>query len=901
MIRFFEGSIESWEPIDVAVFPDSIQFGENVWEDGKVYFKNYLSHDVSDVVMLSVKDEKFETVCFAFMDDEANRELRMLKELEMCDHALQMKDIFPEIEETVIVGCNELAYYFAKYLEKQHIKVVVTGKYWEWFGYQCGINVNLDGPNRMVVFAEGHELRGGLYNNVIKSVSSEFECIDKIYEANVQAGKIKDTEGELSSVLDKLRGKKVVILGIDEKSQDVYDFLYNHGIDIYCFAKQEVLNADETLLAKKILEIRDVVCQEKDVAFIDCHSKNSAMGNRNVELFDYYGYVRNRHFFFINDYTDIPFSNLIHILKNKCVRVAGEETLCHILSEYLEDVEQGEVDVRYIKLSQYTDIKERNMLFIVYPWYGVEHIECNPKLWAFREELLQMQNISYSTYFSRTAALAIIDQYINRQKEKYSIKQLIPKGILLGRIVAVSGNIFLRSILDGHPNILKWGHNRMNKNLFLYCIRLAKEKAENIIKSFKNMFLEELITNADSEIPRWDIFEQSVKRLLSLKDSFSSQELFVIFHIAYAEMMYGEKITDVSSKIIYWEPHQLPRNEFVYLAQWLEDEKINGQTICMHRDHIVWMGSNYKFYPENSPSLEVIRSLAIHNLVETEEKYQTWEEFHVRFEDIKLHPEQELMKICDRLGIHWSDTFLQSTNEGKTWFYDEVKDFDLRPVFNNYEKYLSTFDRFRISLIARPYQKKYGYAYENSMKFSRSVLQEMFLKPFRFQEGLNFDSRKERIEYYWNALEIIRWELWEVRKHEVLDDIIPVFGKIELFESAYKDRQKMEEIHRLIDFIRHQDKLVLYGTGKDCEALLDRLGSDKPEIIFCDLRAVCKDITFHEERVIAPTELNGPYNSYKILITPSRHYGIIRDQLEHLFEIDSDRIMCNRYQLWEDE
>lgn len=900
MIRFFDRSIGEEESIDVTVLPDHILFGENIWKDGKVHFRNYLSHDVSEVVMLPVKDENGETICRAYLDDEANRELRMLKELENYENALQMKDVFPEIQEVIIVGCNELAYYFARYLEKQHIRVAVVGKYWEWFGYQCDIYADFDDANRMVVYAEGRSTGGYLRENVIKSVSPEFECIDKIYEANVHIGRIKDTEGDLSSVLDKLRGKRIVILETDEKSQDVYDFLYSHGIDIICFVKKEVPNAVVTLLGKKVMNIRDVMRMEKDAVFIDCHSKNSAMGNRTVEMLDYYGYVRNRQLFLINDYTDIPFSNLVHVLKNKSVYVAGDERLCHILSEYLEDVEQGEVDVKCIKISQYSDIREQNMLFIVYPWYGVEQ-EYNPKFRTFEDELLQRKNISYSTYFSRTASLAIIDQYINRQKEKYSTKHLIPKGILLGRIPTVSGNIFLRSILDGHPDILKWGHNRMNKNLFLYCIRLAKENAENIINSLKKLFLEELVTIADFEIPRWDIFEKNIKRRLSLKDSFSSQELFVIFHIAYAEMMSGEKISDVGDKIIYWEPHQLPRNEFPYLAQWLEDEKINGQTIYMHRDHIVWIGSHYKFYPASSPSLEAVSSLAVHNMLEAEEKYQTWKEFHVRFEDVKLHPKQELMRICNRFEIPWSDTFHQSTNEGEAWFYHEVRDFDLRPVFNNYEEYLSAFDRFRIALIARSYQKRYGYAYEDSMKFSGRELQEMFLRPFRFQEGIIFKSKKECIEYYRNAFEIIKWDLWEVHKHEVLNDITPLFGRIELFESAYKEQQKTDEIHRLINFVRHQEKMILYGTGKDCEALLDKLGSDRPEIIFCDLKAVYKEITFQGEKVISPTELNGQYNSYKILITPSRYYGTIRNQLEHLFEIDPDRITCNTYQLWEDE
>ena len=50
-------------------------------------------------------------------------------------------------------------------------------------------------------------LRGdvSLFQIVARSASSEFECIDKIYEANVLAGKIKDTAGGFERFLEKLK------------------------------------------------------------------------------------------------------------------------------------------------------------------------------------------------------------------------------------------------------------------------------------------------------------------------------------------------------------------------------------------------------------------------------------------------------------------------------------------------------------------------------------------------------------------------------------------------------------------------------------------------------------------------------------------------------------------------
>ena len=74
-----------------------------------------------------------------------------------------------------------------------------------------------------------------------------------------------------------------------------------------------------------------------------------------------------------------------------------------------------------------------------------------------------------------------------------------------------------------------------------------------------------------------------------------------------------------------------------------------------------------------------------------------------------------------------------------------VVDFDLKPVFNKYEDYFSEFDRFRISISSSPYQKRYGYTYDNCIKYSRRELQEMFFKPFLFDKKSMYNESEQRI------------------------------------------------------------------------------------------------------------------------------------------------------------
>ena len=140
--------------------------------------------------------------------------------------------------------------------------------------------------------------------------------------------------------------------------------------------------------------------------FVEVHSKSSAWGSKYLELFDYYGYKRNKRFFFINDYTDIPFSNLIHVLKGKKVVLTGDERLCKILSDYLMEMEQGDIGLRYIKLVQNGMIKETDILCTVCLWHG-------PGSPEKKEQILGTELVSeaYTDYFSRPSVFVNIDRY----------------------------------------------------------------------------------------------------------------------------------------------------------------------------------------------------------------------------------------------------------------------------------------------------------------------------------------------------------------------------------------------------------------------------------------------------------------------------------------------------------
>lgn len=105
---------------------------EHFWENGKKYFANYEKLG-DEIVLLPVTDRDGQLLCFAYQDEDANREIRQLRELNECKDALDFRDIFPQYDCVTIWGCNELAYAFLKYLRKIGVPVRVVGG-WEPLG-----------------------------------------------------------------------------------------------------------------------------------------------------------------------------------------------------------------------------------------------------------------------------------------------------------------------------------------------------------------------------------------------------------------------------------------------------------------------------------------------------------------------------------------------------------------------------------------------------------------------------------------------------------------------------------------------------------------------------------------------------------------------------------------------
>lgn len=746
--------------LDSAIIREYVILDQDIWENARAIFKKR-GRDIREDIPLPVLNKDYQLICFAYQDDDANREIRMLRELKEAKGVLQFSDVFPAYKCVKIHEFNELAFFLADYLIDQNISVQVDGVMWQDFftngecqapEYEC-----------LHIYAEGTwERTHNWKENLLRSVSVEFECVDKVYEANIKSGFIDNTGGEeYDKLLERLRGEKeVIICGIGMEAQDTYDFLLGNGIEVCCFVVNKLHSGCmHRLLGKKIISLSEAIDIYRNPVFIDGVSKYSAWGLGSVDYYDYVGYKRNERYILLKDYIEVPQNNLLNILKNTGVVLAGDWLLCGRLYEYLMRnaipvtgyLHTLEEDLQPENVPEVTvDIIDRdNVCIIVEPmcWSDVKGRVIGQEEKGQRIVYLREKNIdNYTDYFSD------IIPFINIEKDnciKYKNECFKPKRIVLGSIMLCAGNHLFRSLLDSHPHVL---HIRryvyFNNWLFWICVRLSMERAENILSLFWK------IMDGDEEcfVDKM-AFVGKMEQLLARDSRFTSQELFVIFQIAYMYMFRKDVSEDqMRSMIIYWDPHYLPRDKVEECVKWLGTEEIHCDIINIVRNSVPIKGALLK-----TPSYIKMGVKCAYNVVVLmrmpieKKKYKQSGRVVVKFEDLKCNPKERMEEICDRWDMEWSDTLLQTTLNGKPFGYYNyirgISGFDLEPVYNTYENFFSEFDRLKLMLLDAPWRKKYGYPYVGPDQFTRKELQEMFLKEFKFENpGDTTGFYKDRLD-----------------------------------------------------------------------------------------------------------------------------------------------------------
>ena len=291
--------------IKEAVKTEYVILDGSIWEKGRRYFRD-CERVFGEMLILPVLDREHRLLCFAWEDDDADRECRMLDELTQLQlrgcNVLNFRDVYPQFDCVTVHECNELAYLFVKYLEMIGVPVKVTGPLWE----ELQVLKKEEAPEyrTLTIYAEGIGIKEKA-TEWRKSVSVEFECIDRIYEENICKGVIGDSDGCFEDIVARISGRQIAILGSETAALDAYDMLLKYGLDICCFISDRANDAGRYLFGKRILKRKEAIKSVEDIIFLEAGCRYSAWGSGATDIFHYWGYKRNHRFFLMEDYIEI--------------------------------------------------------------------------------------------------------------------------------------------------------------------------------------------------------------------------------------------------------------------------------------------------------------------------------------------------------------------------------------------------------------------------------------------------------------------------------------------------------------------------------------------------------------------------------------------------------------------
>ena len=92
--------------------------------------------------------------------------------------------------------------------------------------------------------------------------------------------------------------KPIAILGTDDNALNAYDFLLTNGIDICCFITNTLSGAQPEIIGKIVVSRVEAMNASEEFIFVQADKKHSVWGFGETNLYHYFGYERNKNFFY---------------------------------------------------------------------------------------------------------------------------------------------------------------------------------------------------------------------------------------------------------------------------------------------------------------------------------------------------------------------------------------------------------------------------------------------------------------------------------------------------------------------------------------------------------------------------------------------------------------------------
>ena len=337
----------------------------------------------------------------------------------------------------------------------------------------------------------------------------------------------------------------------------------------------------------------------------------------------------------------------------------------------------------------------------------------------------------------------------------------------LTTIVAVftssrTGTSLMSSLLDSHPWVAATPDNIMI-GFYVFWEKFGDLECNELIEAFIDQFETLFDGSKPSKNPKnhgfygdslgfttmgenrdqslsadVDVFRSSLREILPQGKTVLRRFFTQAMHVAYADAI-GHRLE--KGAIISIGLHAVMPPSVTALSEDFSESRL----LHMVRDPIHTMGSCIQTnfitgnkLASNAPFKTVYPRFfsarpALENM-----KFQSRA---VRLEDLHKSPKRTILTVCGWLGILWDNALLHSTFNGLKYWNDkrsahQTSGFNEKIISQNYDRYITRFDRFRyVVMFARRFQA-FGYFSHNTIlrqPIIFALLLPLFVFPFRIE------------------------------------------------------------------------------------------------------------------------------------------------------------------------
>lgn len=332
------------------------------------------------------------------------------------------------------------------------------------------------------------------------------------------------------------------------------------------------------------------------------------------------------------------------------------------------------------------------------------------------------------------------------------------------------GNAMLDSLFDFHPNLLTIKEFGLSEFCTFYNHVLAGRTVHSFLEEFLQdqnnsnyrmflTFFNKIYGNSNSILPEPQLFIDYLIEILKDRTIPTQQEWFVAFFIANSYAL-GRNMNSRMVPAIFhashtvwgsdWEKEMGLLQEFYktfpYIKTFSEirrqSDRIGGAIKYEFKCREL-----YNLTSESPLSMIVrhcddLRNIDWRRIYYDKDSFFEYDQMAVvKYEDIKMYPQETLKVLCKYLDIPWSDTLLGCSYNGGMTIYNDggtvISDFDLAPLnANYYEKYLNVFDLLRLEILYTDFYRPWNYEprFYNGFSYTIDEIKELMKISFEFEK-----------------------------------------------------------------------------------------------------------------------------------------------------------------------